>query len=170
MQVTDETKIVKEAVKGDEDAFSSLVRMHYESVFRFAYSLCKHETDAQDITQETFIRLGRSIKNFKSNSKFTTWLFKITMSVRSDFYRKQSRQTKIKESLEPTEASYTFSVDNPLLDALHEIPEEQKNAVILTYFEGFSHKEAAEILKCSETTVSWRIFRAKGKIKDLLTQ
>lgn len=168
-------ELVKSATSGDAAAFQCIVDRHYMLVYRTAYKFCGIKEDAEDISQEVFVKLARVIHGFKGESAFTSWLYRIVVNAVRDYQKKNiSKQTHEAAYVQEKkmEAATGFD-DNPissegLYRALDKLPAKMKEAIILVMAEELSHKEAALALGCAETTVSWRIFQAKGKLKKLL--
>jgi len=175
MKDRNDIELVESAVNGDAGAFECLVNRHYMLVYRAAYRWCGIREDAEDITQEVFVKLARAIHHFKGDSAFTTWLYRITLNTAKDFHRKTATKTTHEAAYrQDREVEATAAEDsNPVSPArlyatLDKLPVKLKEAVILVLAEGLTHKEAAETLGCAETTVSWRIFQARRKLKRLL--
>jgi RNA polymerase sigma-70 factor, ECF subfamily len=174
MDPKEDHKLVECAKDGDVHAFETLIETHYLTVYRIAFKWCGIKEDAEDITQDVFVKVARKLQMFKGRSSFKTWLYRMTMNTAKDYYRKQSTKRLY-------EAAFTVErgADNPgpddenRLDAaklygiINTLPPKQKAAILLVCGEGLSHREASRILKCSETTVSWRIFQARKKLKRL---
>ncbi len=171
-------ELVKRAVNGERAAFESLVNRHYTLVYRVAYKWCGVKENAEDITQDVFVKLAKKIKNFRGDADFRTWLYRVTVNTSKDFFKKSSRLSANEAAfLEDRKAANQGSAadDNPvspqeLYSALSGLSTKLKETVILVLGEGLSHKEAASVLGCAETTVSWRVFKAKEKLTKILTQ
>lgn len=164
------TALIQLAQKGNADAFEDLVNAHYETMFKMAYKWCGNKSDAEDITQESCIKLARGIKSFRFDSAFTSWLYKIVINAAKDWYKAQSRLPSSSVEMEsvpsgemPDDKLYALQV----LHEIHRLPVGEKDAVILVLGEGLSHKEAADILDCKESTVSWRVHEARRKLSAL---
>lgn len=171
----DDLELVKQSMKGDAAAFEHLVEKHYLMVYKLSYRWCGIKEDAEDITQNVFVKLAGKIKKFRLDSAFKTWLYRITINTAKDYYRKK-KLNKDKEAAYVENQVFTESnknqdcsfVSSHISSALDKLPVKQKEAVLLIFCEGLSHKEAAAILCCAETTISWRIFQAKKKLEKLL--
>lgn len=175
METYNDAELVTLAVDGDTEAFAHLVNRHYMTVYTVSYKWCGVREDAEDIAQEVFIKLAQKLKTFRQKSSFKTWLYRITINAAKDFHRK--RATK-----DAYETAYAFerAGDNPipardthldtarLYKALGKLPEKQKSAILLVVAEGLTHREAAQALNCSEATVSWRIFKARKRLRKFL--
>ena len=164
--------ILKKALAGDGPAFEKLVSHHYDMVYRCAYSLCGHRQDGEDVAQEVFIKVAGKLHLFDNRSSFSTWLYRIAVNTARDYLRKRSRAAEV-----PYESGIHDSQaisDNPgcydaLIKAVAKLSPKLRETVVLVYGEELGHKEAAKILGCAETTISWRIFKAKRKLRDLLS-
>jgi len=170
-------ELVKLATGGDERAFENLIQKHYLSVYQLSYKWCRIKEDAEEITQEVFIKLSRKLNSFNHRSSFRTWLYRIVINTAKDYARKNST-SRLFESAFAEEQSNEKKDDPPadpineqrVYDAIDMLPHKQKAALMLVMAEGLSHKEAAHILECSETTVSWRIHQARKTLKKNLNR
>ena len=175
MDTYSDIELVELSVDGDAEAFEYLVKRHYMTVYKVSYKWCGVREDAEDIAQEVFIKLAQKLKTFRQKSSFKTWLYRITINTAKDFYRKRAT----KHAYE-TAFAFEQDADNPMppqdehLDAvrlykvLGKLPEKQKSAILLIFAEGLNHREAAQVLNCSETTVSWRVFQARKRLRKFL--
>jgi RNA polymerase sigma-70 factor (ECF subfamily) len=168
-------ELVQLSVGGDARAFERLVQRHYMSAYKVSYKWCGIKEDAEDIAQEVFVKVAQKLKTFGQRSSFKTWLYRITINTAKDFTRKYAtkRLYETAFALEPGSNNPVPSRnENPdaaqLYKEITKLPEKQKMAVLLVYVEELSHKEASQVLKCPEATVSWRIFQAKKKLKKSL--
>ncbi|MDX1975963.1 MAG: RNA polymerase sigma factor [Rickettsiales bacterium] len=164
---------VKQAVSGNSAAFSQLIEAHYMTIYKIAYKWCGKREDAQDITQEICVRLPEKLSSFKGNSTFVTWLYRLTINATKDYYRKSGRIAG--RELAFTEGFDVASSEVPADEKLmaeqefalvRQLPEAIYDAVLLVFAEGMSHGEAARVLGCAETTISWRIFQARRLLKE----
>jgi RNA polymerase sigma-70 factor, ECF subfamily len=169
-------ELVNLAIGGDERSFSHLIERYYQFVYNLSFKWCRIKEDAEEITQDVFIKLSRKLTTFNHDSSFRTWLYRITINTAKDYRRKDCTK-RIYESAfaeeqadENAGASSSESMEaNRLYDALDKLPDKQKAAMMLVFAEGLNHKEAAEILNCSETTVSWRIHQARKRLNKIFT-
>ncbi|MBU2515764.1 RNA polymerase sigma factor [bacterium] len=171
MTEPDEIELINQAKAGSSTAFEVLVRQHYTFVYKVAFKWCRLKEDAEDITQEVFIKLARNIMDFKQSSAFKTWLYRITINTAKDLMIKKQRALKNESAYLEAEKEKSGHVDreaamaDKLISLIESLPQKLKDAALLVYSEGLSHKEAAGILDCAETTVSWRLFQVKKKLK-----
>lgn len=167
-------EILQRACDGDRDAFGVLIETHYDFIHSVAWRWCGTQVDAEDIAQEACIRLGRSIRSFKGQSAFRTWLYALTLNVVRD-HQRQSLRRRRDEGRLATDPIFFQQLEPEnegrgewLWAAVRLLPEKQRDAVLLVHSEGLSHAAAAEVLDCSENTVSWHLHEARKRLKDLL--
>ena len=164
------------AKDGDRGAFGRLVERHYDFIYRVAYRWCGRKADAEDIAQEVCVRIGRAIRAYRGGGAFTTWLYALTLNAARDHARKTAREDAKVEAygvhaLAAGGSQTTQEPDDPakaLWAAVRQLPDKQRDAVLLVYGEGLSHGAAAEAMAIAETTVSWHIHEAKKRLKALM--
>lgn len=170
-----DTVLVGQATAGDRAAFALLVARHYDFIFRVAWRWSGRRPDAEDIAQEVCVRLGRAIGTFRGQGAFTTWLYALTLNVARDTARKNARERAKAEAFH----GYALTVEGPAADAeeeaetlwaaVRQLPNKQRQAVLLVYGEGLSHAAAADVLACAEATVSWHLHEARKRLKLLMS-
>lgn len=165
------------ASAGDTAAFTTLFHRHYPTIHAFAYRLALCPAAADDIAQDTFVHAARALASFRRDASFKNWLFAIAANLARDLHRRRSRSARLGEQLaaltpdpaaEARDHAATDSAHAAVREALARLSPDQRVAVALVYFENLSHAEAARVLDCAETTVSWRLFRARSHLKTLL--
>jgi len=166
-----EAQLVTGAQSGDAKSFEVLFNRYYNMIHAFAYRVCLVETEADDIAQETFIRAARGISSYRATASFKNWLYRVAHNALIDWGRQAARQ-RHKENQFAAELESRSQARTPdyadIHAALKQLSPDLREAVALVYFEEMNHREAADALGCAETTISWRIFRAKGVLKKLL--
>lgn len=166
---TDEDSLVECAAKGDADAFAELFRRYYPMIHAFAYRLSLCASDAEDIAQEAFIKAARGLASFRRESSFKNWLYRIAVHATEDLRRRNARHARVTGEVAAETAEAGRPQDHSLLEeALAALVEDLRRATVLVYYEGMNHAEAARILGCAETTVSWRVFQAKRRLRKAL--
>lgn len=169
----DDTLIAR-AKGGDRLAFGQLIEMHYDFIFRTACKWTGKKSDAEDIAQEVCIKLATAIQQFDGRSKFTSWLYRVTINMVRDMQRSTTRRGRNVDAY-----SQVHPEDDPpsqeesatakeLWMAVSALPDKQREAVMLIYAEDMNHAAAAEIMGCKEATVSWHIHEAKKTLRGLL--
>ena len=147
-----------------------LVERWGDSLFRAAFAICRNPQDAEDVVQETLLAYYRSDKEFDSDEHIRAWLIRVALNKAKNatvcFWRRNRR------SLEDYMDSLTFEADSDreLLDAVLRLPERYRIALHLFYYEDYSIKEIAALLKLSEGAVKSRLSRARGMLRRQLTE
>lgn len=173
--ISDES-LIRKAKAGDRKAFAVLVEKHYGLMFKVAWQWCGVKTDAEDIAQESAIKLARALNSFRFESAFSTWLYRLVINTAKDYYRAKNRQS-LRETPLYEDAQYISQEQTPEQNAEHKdllrliaaLPEDMRETLVLVCWQGLSHKEAGEVLGCAEGTISWRVHEARKKIADNFT-
>lgn len=174
MKMPDDIDLIKRTQAGDARALAALVERHYGSIYAIAYKWCGDQTDAEDIAQNVCIKLGRAVSSFKAQAAFSSWLYRVTLNAVRDFQRASARHSQRVKALasvsdEATPATQETEVmQNDLWAQVKTLPAKQRDAVLLIFSEGLNHAEAADIMGCAESTVSWHIHKAKQTLRNLL--
>jgi len=169
-----ESELVKLAVAGDREAFAALVDGQYDFIFRVAFKWLGDKSDAEDVTQNVVIKLAKSIHQFDGRSKFSSWLYRISLNAVRDHQRISSRQGRNVAALSlisPTAAPSNQEDDvalNEVWAAVQRLPEKQRDAVLMVYGDDMNHAECASVMACKESTVSCYVHEAKKSLKGLL--
>jgi RNA polymerase sigma-70 factor (ECF subfamily) len=156
---------------GDPEAFAMLVAEHQRMIHALCFRMTGSMADAEDLAQETFIQAYRHLAGFRGEAGFGSWLYRIAVNHCLNWKKRHARQQELLNEWgrqELTESTSEEPARHPVQEALMKLPAKQRAAVILTTYDGLSHAEAAEALGCSETTVSWRLFAARRKLRRLL--
>lgn len=163
----------RRAAAGNQDAFERLFDATYDAVHAFAYRLLGQTHDADDVAQETFIRAARSLASFRGTARVKTWLLAIALNVVRDRATKSKRRESaradyaemLRRSVPPDDLRHDVS---DALRLVRRLPETLRQAVVLTACEGLSHLEAAQIMGCAESTISWRVHEARRRLTAML--
>lgn len=178
--MTDE-ELMLAVCEGDQSAYQTLVRQHLNSISHYAYRLLGNRKDTEDITQEVFLKMWTNAEKWNpEKSKLTTWLHRITHNLCIDYLRKHGRtqlQDEIGESIldiqheAPEQDSIEQQQQTAALDsAISGLPENQRQALMLCHYAGFSNKEAADIMNISVKALESNISRARRNLKERLEQ
>jgi RNA polymerase sigma-70 factor (ECF subfamily) len=171
----DEQGEISRSLQGDHEAFESLVRRYQRMIFALTYRMSGSPTDAEDLTQDVFVRAHQELPAFRAESKFSSWLYRIAVNQCLNWRKRVARREQVHNDwhAENVGEAVSDSMASPALthqvnEALQKLHPKQRAAIVLTTYDGLNHAEAARVLGCSETTVSWRIFAARRKLKSLL--
>jgi len=163
--------------QGDPAAFEELVRQHQRMVHALTYRMTGSLADAEDLAQEAFLRAYEQIASFRGKAKFSTWLYRIAVNTCLNWRQSETRRQQLYAQAAEEWSARLAGNDRSAGDqaaeaqaALLKLPAKQRAAIVLTIHDGLNHAEAAQVLGCSETTVSWRVFAAKRKLKRLLAR
>jgi RNA polymerase sigma-70 factor, ECF subfamily len=170
-----ERQWVERSLAGDTDAYAALVQEHQKMIHALAFRMTGSLEEAEDLAQETFLRAFQQLDTFRHESKFSTWLCQIVVNAGLNWRKRESRRSEIhsqwaERAAAKSEGTTGFpdELSRRVQSALDRLPPKQRAAVVLTIHEEHSHAEAARMLGCSETTVSWRVFVARKKLKKWL--
>ncbi len=182
-----ESEYIKRCQEGDSEAFGELVTLYENKILNYCYRMLGNRTDAEDATQEVFVKLYRFIGSFTGQSAFSTWLYKIAFNVCLDYLRKNKKHTSDTVSLHqqnaegeefllniedkgltPYESAQMSEAQRALALALEQLSEDQRRVVVLRDVEGLSYEEIGEVMGIAEGTVKSRINRARLALKKLL--
>jgi len=164
--------------------FEELVRTHYKRVYNVAYRLTGNGHDAEDLTQEAFLRAFRSYSSYNQALPFQNWIYRIIGNLHIDRYRRKpkaqvlSLDAKLRSqngevavempdwSMNPVDAAVATELEGAMQRALSELPENFRTAVVMVDIEGLSYEETAEAMQTSIGTVRSRVFRGRQMLRD----
>lgn len=177
-----DTDLIARAQRGDLNAYGECVERHQDRVYGIAYQMVGNVQDAQDIAQEVFVRLHRSLKLYRATSRFTTWLYRLTINLAIDYQRSQARHRA--SSIDSSNEAQETPDRQPLPDAdlersefggaIHKIAgnltTKQRSVFVLRDLQGFSTEEIAIILRCRQSTVRVHLAAARATVRDGLVK
>jgi len=182
-----EQTLIERAREGDLDAFDGLVRRYEDQVYSVAYRLVGNEDDAADVAQEVFLACFRHLKNYRGESKLSTWLYRITVNMAKNLWSRQKRQGRdLTQSLEanddpqekapigaiadrapnPRRVAAGMEIAQVIERKLLEIEPEFREVIVLRFIEGLSYEAIAEVTQEPLGTIKSRIFRARRALKN----
>ncbi len=176
----EETEIISRCQQGDQEALKEIFDKYNKKVYRIAYGVVRQREEALDVVQEVFIKLFRSIKNFKGKSHFYTYLYRMVMNTAIDHKRKAGKQftSSLDEegSFEPSEEAekgpervlLQKELEEKVKLAMDKLPDEQRAALIYRDVEGLSYQEMAEAMGCSIGTVMSRLHYGRKRMQESL--
>ena len=174
--------LVEDAKAGSRQAFAQLADRFHEDVFRMVYYRIRSRTDAEDITQDVFLKVFQKISGIKESAKFRGWLFSITLNRIRDFQRKKRFRSLFKAEEENIESHIPDQAVNDPSDALDQVLKKdfwrqvslvmnklskmEKEVFLLRFFDHLSLNEIAGIVKKNESTIKTHLYRALAKFKN----
>ena len=176
-----ELTVIRRVQHGDTEAFELLVAAYEKTVYNVALQMTGSREDAQDLTQDAFLKAYSSLDSFRGDSKFSSWLYRIVSNLCLDFKRRQGRRPSASLTVEDDEGE-TLQLDiadesqspETLLErkltreavqrGLRELPDEQRQILLLREIQGMSYEEIGETMHLEAGTVKSRIFRARKKL------
>ncbi len=183
----EEKQFIKQLIEGKQSAFSKLVDAYQQKVFSTCISFVPNKEDAEDIAQEVFLEIFKSISKFKGDSKLSTWIYRIATNKSLEFIRKKNTkkrfafmQTIMGTEIPLDKTSYFTEFNHPgillenkeksatIFKAIHTLPESQKIVFTLAKIDGKSYQEIVEITGKSLSSVESVMFRAKKSLKEKL--
>ena len=179
-EIADST-LVERVQRGDKKAFDLLVIKYQNRVINLVSRYVRDVTDAQDIAQEAFLKAYRALPNFRGDSAFYTWLYRIAINTAKNHVASRARRPQeyqaigsddetfdldeaLKETDTPENLLLTDEIQRTILTAIEELPDDLRIAITLREVEGLSYEEIAETMTCPIGTVRSRIFRAREAI------
>lgn len=178
-------ELVRRVQHGDKQAFDVLVRKYQQKIVKLISRYVRDQDEALDVAQETFIKAYRALANFRGDSAFYTWLYRIAINTAKNYLVAQSRRppdtdidaedavqfdgdTKLRETDLPEQLVHRDQVERVIYEAIDALPEDLRTAITLRELEGLSYEEIAQAMDCPIGTVRSRIFRAREAIEQKL--
>lgn len=172
-KMTDEDLMLKIA-RNDAPAFRELLNRYEKRVFALAWRLCSDRTEAEDLTQETFLKIWRNAGSWKPEAKLETWIYRVLYNLFIDGRRRfRGRTEELSEDIRsdaasPEQALIQKRTAQDVEKALNELPERQKEALVLCYYQEMKAKDAAEILSVTQSALESLLVRARRTLKEKL--
>jgi len=185
---TEDVLLVRAAQNGDLDAFDGLVVRHRERIFNLIYHMTSHHEDATDLAQDVFVKAWKALGNFKGESSFYTWVYRIAVNHTLN-HLKQRRNRTVHLSLNdmdfnaendpdlvqlvshqtPRRAANLKELSQRLNAAMQKLSEEHRMVVVMHDIQGIPHDEIAEVMDCNPGTVRSRLFYARQQLQAYLS-
>ena len=180
--------LVKRVQRGDKSAFDLLVRKYQHKVVKLVLRYVRNPAEAEDIAQEAFIKAYRALPQFRGDSAFYTWMYRIAINTAKNSLASRDRspiaydldltdpegshsvQTKLQDPDTPEGMALTEEIRGIVNSAIEGLPEELKTAIVLRELDGLSYEEIAAAMECPVGTVRSRIFRAREAIDKRLRE
>lgn len=177
--------LIEQLKQGNEAAFKTIVETWQDMVYNTALGIIQNPEDAEDISQEVFVQVYESVHTFKGEAKFSTWLYKITVTKTMDHIRRKKRKKRFAFIQSLFGQNDEIAIDPPdfnhpgvaldkketaaaLFKAIEQLPENQKIAFTLNKLEGLNYQEVSEIMNTTVPSIESLLHRAKNNLKKLL--
>ena len=186
MPAKSDRELVDAARQGDASAFGVLVRRYQKRIYRLAVHLLRDAAEAEDVTQDTFVRAYGALDRFDGRSEPFTWMYRIAVNLSLNAIRSRKSNRKATTPDDPRIEALLIekraSLANPaaasadrqlamvLCDAIDGLSDTLRTTLVLVSVDGLSHAEAADVLGCPEGTVAWRVHEARKKLRVYLEQ
>jgi len=183
----EDRELVRKAKTGDMDAYDQLVRRYQERIYGTIYHMTSNHEDANDLAQETFVKAYSALKNFKGDSSFFTWVYRIAVNKTINFLKQRKNRSflslnDLDHNVEhDQELVELVSQDTPrrdagltelaekLNEAMQKLSEDHRMVVTLHDVQGLSHEEIGKIMECNTGTVRSRLFYARQQLQAYLS-
>lgn len=168
-------------IEGNTNAFSVLVDRYKDLVFSLALKMVKNREEAEEVSQDTFIKVFKSLRQFKGDSKFSTWIYKVTYNTCLDKLKKHKREQQV-VSIDEFNTNQIKSLDNALdamedeerrqaiQDCINLLPSDDAFLLTLFYFEEQSLDEIAKVINVTANNVKVKLFRSRKKLTTILKE
>lgn len=182
--INNEMALIEAVKKGERASFDQIIEMYRQKGIGIAYNMVGNLEDAKDILQDAFVKVYTRIKNFRGESKFSTWFYRIVVNCSLDFLRCRKRANKIfaeeiinEEGVQleaadlhydPAKVTLENELSRRLDECIEALPGKQRICFILKHKDELSSSQIAEILKCRHSTVKVHLFRAARSLQDKL--
>jgi RNA polymerase sigma-70 factor, ECF subfamily len=181
-----EADLIYHLKTGSKEAFAELLTLYQRTVLNICYRFLLNKEDAEDVSQDVFVEIYHSIKNFRGDSKLSTWIYRLAVSKSLDEIKKQKRKKRFSSVgkalgleqvallLKSHDSADKKIEENEemqlLLKALNRLPESQRIALTLSKLEDYTNTQIAELMRTSLTAVDSLIYRGKQNLKTFLQQ
>ncbi len=178
-------ELVKRVQNGDKSAFDLLVLKYQHKIIKLVSRFVREPSDALDVTQDSFIKAYRALPNFRGDSAFYTWLYRIASNTAKNFLVSQRRRLGdvgidseemmsreeefgLNDVATPDNILAKDEVQHTVFETIENLPDDLRTALTLREFDGLSYEEIAEVMECPVGTVRSRIFRARETVSEKL--
>lgn len=178
--------LIDRARGGDAEAFGLLVRRHQRRIYRLAFHMVRGGAEAEDVTQETFVRAYQALSRFDGRSEPFTWLYRIAVNLSLNTIRARKptkgsapaddprieallQETRPSHGVDPAAQSANKQLAEALIEGIDGLSETLRTTLVIVCVDGLSHEEASKVLGCPEGTVAWRVHEARRKLRQFLS-
>ena len=184
----DDEDLVLRSQQGDVRAFDELVERYHGKIYGLTYNMTSNREDAEDLTQEVFVKAFEALPRFRGNSSFYTWLYRIAVNKTINYRKKRNRKRTLSLDLfdqeiktddvyhaltakgSPLRSISLSELQEKLNEALQNLSEKHRTVVVMHDMQGIPHEEIAKVVKASVGTVRSRLFYARRQMQSELTE
>jgi RNA polymerase sigma factor (sigma-70 family) len=188
MPTVRDEQLAFEAQQGNMQAFADLVDRHKGRVYRTLFQVVGNDQDAQDLSQEVFLKVYRSLAGYRGDAAFTTWMHRLTLNLAFDWLRARKRrpltvplepppdpeERPVREVASPDDSPEDLALQadrhKQLHKAIQELPDDYREVVLLHHFHHLSYQQIAQRLDAPVRTIETRLYRARLLLKKVLTE
>lgn len=167
----EESKWIQASRQGDHEAYELLVARYQKMIHSVTFRMTGEASDAEDLAQEIFVAAWSQLPSFGGRSSFSSWLYRIAvnrcLNWRRSVARRKVAYTRWQEEAEEA-AERAPDESDRVQEAILQLAPKLRAAIVLTVYEEMTHAEAGKALNCSETTISWRVFKARRQLRKFL--
>ncbi|MBP1937328.1 RNA polymerase sigma-70 factor (ECF subfamily) [Paenibacillus sediminis] len=180
-----ETRLAKLARKGDQRAFAEIVELYKDKIYYLAYRMLNNRHEAEDIVQETFLRVYKNLERYDEHQKFSTWIYRIGTNLCIDRLRKRKAVYSLDAEVNDQEGSDGYAMipgdertpesefllsetQTTIRDAIDSLPAKYKSVMILRYLQDLSLQEISDVLDMPVTTIKTRVHRGRDFLRKKL--
>lgn len=170
--------LVERCLQGDRSAFASIVEKYKKQIYSVIYSMTRNHADADDLSQDSFVKAYENLHRFNLGTNFRSWLYRIAVNLCIDHLRHKKKfpedciddqpERTSDQNLNPHNNVESSELMENIMMAVNSLPADQRTVVILREMQGLELEEIAEAMKCSESTVRWRLHYARKKLQKKL--
>jgi len=182
-----EREIIQRVIGGDKNAFEGLVLENQKNVYNLALKMTRNEEDALDISQEAFVKAYRQLRNFRGDSKFSVWMYRLTYNLCIDFLRRKPKTDAVSLDWEdesgeitaleipdlrnlPENSTIRNEMRKNITDSINELPLKHRETIVMREIAGMSYEEIAKTLRINVGTVKSRLARSRMKLIEILKE
>ena len=176
--VPNDEQLVEAFRQGDPEGFRVLVRRYQEAMYRFAYRMAGNPMDADDLTQEIFLRVYRHLGKFRGEASFRTWLYRVARSRIANFRRRAALDRLLLKKT-PARGPEAEPGEDPLVrkeetarlrEMIASLPDRQRLTLVLKFYQGLKYRQIAEVMECSVGTAKANLFHAVRALRARLRE
>jgi len=187
MNIEVEQEIIQRVIGGDKNAFEGLVLVNEKNVYNLALKMTRNEEDALDISQEAFVKAFKQLRNFRGDSRFSVWMYRLTYNLCIDFLRKKPKTQTTSLYYEdeggdstpleipdvrnlPEDSALRNEMRKNINEGIKDLPLKHREVIVMREIAGMSYEEIARTLRMNEGTVKSRLARARLKLIEILKE